>query len=89
MIAPNRPSSDALQAKSEAKQIVVAIDPIIDAAAFYAAPPFVLRLGLCCCGHAVLSTSVSGGVIHLRVIDLRVASHAPTRHALLIIDPRR
>src|SRR6267378_2014066 len=36
MIAPNRPSNDALQAKPEAEQIVVAVDPIIDAAAFYA-----------------------------------------------------
>jgi hypothetical protein len=34
MIAPNRPSNDALQAKPEAEQIVVAVDP--DAAAFYA-----------------------------------------------------
>jgi hypothetical protein len=88
MIALNRPSNDALQAKPEAEQVVVAVDPIIDAAAFYAAPPFVLRLGLCSCRHAVLSTKVSGGVIHLRVIDLRVAM-LQTRHALLIIDPRR
>src|SRR3982074_2755454 len=36
MIAPNRPSNDALQAKPEAEQVVVAVDPIIDAAAFYA-----------------------------------------------------